>query len=474
MPDVSQERVDTVESAGSREPMDCRDKYLVIGAGPAGLLAARSLVHYGIAYDQIEKDDDVGGIWDIEKDWSPMYESGHFISSKTVSNLPGFAMPTDYPDYPNHRQILAYVKDFAVAYGLYDAIEFRTEVVHVEKDADTWLVALGDGSTRRYRGLFICTGNTWDPSLPKYPGEFSGESLHSVEYRSPDIFDDKRVLVVGAGNSGCDIACDSAPVARSTTISMRRGYHFIPKHIMGTPTDLFADRVRLPAWLERRVFAGLLKVTVGDLTKFGLPKPDHRVMESHPIMNTQILHYLSHGYINYRPDIARFDGHTVHFVDGSAQDFDLMVFATGYKVTYPFLDRSHFEWLGKYPDLFLSAFHREYSNVCVLGLHQTDGGAYEFFALQADIMSRFILDQAQNPTRARKFAQLKATATPDLSHGLNYVKSDRHATYVNKLEFKSYAAKLIKQMGWDESGSESSPRRPTIYSGSSSTTQLAC
>lgn len=443
---------------GSVNVSDRGDKYLVIGAGPAGLLAARSLRHYGIGYDQVDRDSDVGGIWDIERDWSPMYESAHFISSKTISNLPGFPMPDDYPDYPNHRQILTYLKHFASAFGLCERIEFNTTVTNAEKHGDTWLVELDDGSRRRYAGLIVCTGNTWDPSLPQYPGEFAGESMHSVSYRNADIFVGKRVLIVGAGNSGCDIACDAAPVARRTVISMRRGYHFIPKHLMGVPADVFAERVSLPAWMERLTFAGLLKITVGDLTKFGLPKPDHRVLESHPIMNTQLLHHLSHGDAHYRPDINNFDGLTVRFVDGSSEEFDLIVFATGYKVTFPYLDRTHFDWIGKYPDLFLSAFHRKYDNLCVLGLHQTDGGAYEFFAAQADIMSRFILDQRRDPAQARRFSRLKASSYPDLSHGLHYVKSDRHATYVNKAEFKKYTQRLIKQMGWSPIGSETSVR----------------
>ena len=427
---------------------DRSDRYLVIGAGPAGLLAARSLKHAGIPYDQVEKNDDVGGIWEIDNDWSPMYESAHFISSKTVSNLPGFDMPEDYPDYPNHRQVLAYMKQFARAFGLYPQITFNTRVEWAEPNGDCWDVRLSNGQQHRYRGLFICSGNTWDPNLPEYPGEFTGESFHSVRYKSSDVFKGKRVLVVGGGNSGCDIACDAALHADKAFISLRRGYHFIPKHVFGIPADKFAGNVDLPRWIEKPAFELLLRVVVGDLTRFGLPAPDHAVMESHPIMNTQILHHLSHGDIEYRPDIERLAGRTVHFKDGSSEEVDLIVFATGYLVTFPFMDKGHFEWISKYPDLYLSSLHRKYDNVCVLGLHQTDGGAYDFFTLQADMMCNFILDQDQNPERAAKFHALKAKDYPDLTGGVRYVKSARHATYVKKASFKRHCDKIMRRYKW--------------------------
>lgn len=439
--------------------LDRSDRYCVIGAGPAGLLAARSLKHAGIPYEQFDKNDDVGGIWDIKNDWSPMYESAHFISSKTVSNLPGFDMPEDFPDYPNHRQILSYLHSFARAYDLYPKIEFEMPVDRVvpEDDGRRWLVTFGNGETRRYRGLFLCSGNTWDPSIPDYPGKFAGETMHSVRYRVPEEFSGKRVLVVGGGNSGCDIACDAALYADQAFISLRRGYHFIPKYFFGIPTDLFASKVKLPRFIERPMFELLLKMAVGDLTHYGLPKPDHPVMASHPIMNTQLLHYLGHGDLAYCPDIERFEGKRVCFEDGSSEEIDLIVFATGYKVTYPYMDKHLFEWISKYPDLYLSSLHRDFDNICCLGLHQTDGGAYDFFTLQADMMCNFILDQDQRPEEAAKFHELKKNDRPNLSGGIRYVNSARHATYVKKSVFKAYSDKLMRRFKWKAFGTMEPP-----------------
>jgi len=431
------------------------EKFAIIGAGPAGLLAARSLRNAGIDYDQFDKNPDVGGIWDIRNDWSPMYETAHFISSKHVSHLPGYPMPESYPDYPNHRQIFAYLRNFARDSGLLAKIRLNTAVERVERVGDNWEVCLAGGEKQTYTGLFLCSGNTWDPNLPSYPGAFTGEQLHSVAYRSPECFAGKRVLIIGGGNSGCDIACDAAQYAAHATISLRRGYHFIPKYIMGEPADVFASRFDLPGWIERPIFSTVVRLLVGDLRRYGLPKPDHKVMESHPIMNTQLLHHLGHGDLHVKPDVVRFEGPRVHFKDGTSEAVDIVLFATGYRVSYPFMDREHFKWFGKYPDLYLSALHRKYDNVCCLGLHQTDGGAYDFFAFQADMMANFILDRQQNPERAEQFRCLKQRDYPELSGGIRYVKSARHETYVKRSAFKRYCERIFRRFEWRHFSSES-------------------
>jgi cation diffusion facilitator CzcD-associated flavoprotein CzcO len=441
------------------EPIDRSDRFCVIGAGPAGLLAARALSHAGIPYDQLERNPRVGGIWDIENDWTPMYETARFISSKKVSHLPGFPMPDHYPDYPDHRQVLAYLESFAEAYDLGPRIRFQTTVERAEPEREgSWIVTLDDGERRRYRGLFVCSGNTWDPNLPDYPGELGAESFHSVRYRSPEVFRGKRVLVVGGGNSGVDIACDAAREARSARISLRRGYHVVPKHILGQPADVFAGRVSLPYWLERPFFELLLRAVVGDLRSYGLPEPDHPILASHPIVNTEVLDHLRAGRLEARPDVDRFDGDTVRYVDGRADEVDLVVFATGYRVTYPFLDRDLFRWISKYPDLYLSGFHRERDDVCCLGLHQTDGGAFAFFDTIADMMCNFIRDQDERPERAAELRALKRVDRPDLSGGVPYVSSARHATYVKRSEYRRYCARLMKRMGWARYGTSRPPR----------------
>jgi len=265
------------------------DKVCVVGAGPAGLALIRSLRRHKVEFDCFERHADVGGIWDQRNPGSPIYDSAHFISSKTQSHYIDHPMPESYPDYPSHTQIHDYMKSFARKYDLYSHISFNTEVRSTQKLADGWQVSLApcssesSGETRYYRWLVCANGTNWHPNIPTFEGEFDGEIQHSVGFRSLDEFRDKRVLVVGAGNSGCDIACDAAQTSKAAFISLRRGYHFIPKHLFGKPADVFAhEGPKLPMWLTQRVFGVLLKIINGDLTRLGLPKPDHKIFESHP------------------------------------------------------------------------------------------------------------------------------------------------------------------------------------------------
>ncbi len=440
-------------------------KTCIIGAGPAGLAAARALRLKGLDWDLFETHDDVGGIWDIARDQTPMYESAHFISSKTMSGFEGFPMPEDYPDYPSHRQILAYIRDFADLWGLRDNIAFNTTVTDIEKLPDgRWRVTRDDGRSDDYMAVICATGANWHPRMPDLEGHFSGEIRHAFSYRRADEFRGKRVLVVGAGNSGVDIACDAAANARRALISVRRGYHFIPKHIFGIPADVFAHNgPKLPLWLERPIFSVLLRMYVGDLTRLGLPRPDHRLFETHPILNSQILHYLQHGDLHVKPDIERLDGDDVVFRDGTREAVDLILLATGYTEIQPYA-RDYFTYEGGRPELYLQMFSREHANLFAPSFLETNSGAFKLFDTMGLAMANYLHDQrAGAPTAARMAARIEQDR-PDLSGGIRFVASDRHAGYFDSDTWQAYLRKLYRRMGWmlpeREIAAASPPRRP--------------
>ena len=426
----------------------------VVGGGPGGLSLARALKAYGLSFDVFERNSDAGGIWDPENPGSPIYESAHFISSKTQSHYLDFPMPQDYPDYPSNEQILAYLRDFARAYELYDDISFNTEVSEAVFEDDGWTVHLSNsssGETRRYSHLICANGTNWHPSLPQHPGDFGGEIIHSVDYSLKETFKGRRVLVVGAGNSGCDIACDAAQMADAAFISLRRGYHFIPKHIFGIPADEFAHKgPKLPMRLQQAIFGSILRILNGDLTRLGLRKPDHKIFESHPIMNTQLLHYLSHGDIRAKGDITRLDGSEVLFEDGSSETIDLIVYATGYQWRIPYVDPKHFHWKAGRPELYMNLFSRENPRLFGLGFMETDGGAYQLFDNMADLICRHLMDVREDPAKAGEFRRIVQTHEPDLSGGVRHVASDRHASYANSDAYLRETERLRKRMGWPE------------------------
>ncbi len=443
--------MDRLPAPGAPAPtsriIDRSDRYCIIGAGPSGLATARAFAQAGIPYDILERHHDIGGIWDLSNPETPMYESAHFISSRTQSAFDGFPMPDDYPDYPSWRQVLAYIRRFAEQYGLRERVELGTRVDWVTPSGEAWTVRLASGEVRRYRGVICAVGHNWDPLLPSYPGRFDGEAYHSVRYRSPTQLAGRRVLVVGGGNSGCDIACDAATHAARAFISVRRGYHFLPKHIFGQPTDaFFRSGPHLPAWLAQPLLTALLRLLVGDLRRYGLPKPDHRVLESHPIVNSQLLHHLAHGDVQVKPDVQSLDGDRVHFVDGSEEQVDAIIYATGYRATIPCLDPSVLSLEAGALPLFLNIFP-EHRNLFVIGLFETDGGAYPVVSKQAALVASVIRAEQDAPERAAWFHRLRAGPRPDLTGGIRYLASPRHAIYVQYDEYVHYLAKLLRKLG---------------------------
>ena len=427
--------------------LDRRDHWLIVGAGPSGLASARALRTAGVSFDVVERHHDVGGIWDLENGETPMYESAHFISSKTQSGFDDFPMPESYPDYPPRALVLDYIRAFADHFDLRSHIELGIGVRRAVPDGDGWIVELENGQRRRYRGVISAVGHNWDPILPAYPGTFSGEAYHSVRYRSPSEFDGKRVLIVGGGNSACDIACDAATRATRTIISMRRGYHFLPKHVFGKPTDaFFRSGPHLSPMIAQPLLTGLLKVLVGDLRRFGLPAPDHRVLESHPIMNTQILHYLAHGDVAARPDVVRLGGSRVHFADGSSDDVDLIVWATGYHATIPFLADALAPRDGEGPELFGALVVPHVPNLFIVGHFESDGGAYPLVSKQAKLVAMLARSDATSPDATREWIRgLTAGRRPSLSGGVRYVSSPRHSNYAQFETYEAYLRQLIRK-----------------------------
>ncbi len=413
------------------------------------MLAARAFRLAGIPYDQFERHSEVGGIWAIENPGTPMYESAHFISSKYTSAFFGLKMPEAYPDYPDYRQIHAYIRDFAEAFDLRKNVRFGTGVEQAEPigpdAAEGWRVQLSTGETRVYKGIVCANGVTWHPSMPDYPGldRFQGEIRHTVAYRDAAELAGKRVLVIGAGNSGVDIACDAARSAAGAFISLRRGYHFVPKHIFGVPTDVFLlGRLHPPKGVViPEDPSEMLTALVGDLTRFGLPAPDHKVMESHPIMNNQILHYLAHGDLAAKPEVEHFTETGVVFTDGTTAELDLVLCATGYDYRIPYLDPGLFSWTHGRPELYLNVLHRRLRGLSVIGFVEFASAGYQRFDEMAQIAAMDAYIEQSGEGRA-EWRRMKAEDRPDLRGTSHYIDSPRHASYVNVAVYRRVLAEI--------------------------------
>lgn len=345
---------------------DCSEKFLVIGAGPVGLATAKAFKDARIAYDQIDADTDVGGNWK-----HGVYRSAHIISSKHTTEYADYPMPEDYPDFPSREQMLAYLNSYADAFRLREKIEFNTKVVMIAPRSDELYEAeFAGGEKRVYKGVAVCSGHHWQKRFPVYSGEFAGEYYHSKDYKSPEQLAGKRVLVIGGGNSACDVASEAARVGVSCDLSLRRGYWFLPKTLFGRPTSESFLKY-LPVSIQRFFLKAALRVVLGKYEDYGLPKPDHKIFEKHPTLNSELLHYLKHGRIKPRPDIKKFEGKTVHFIDGASAEFDAVVCGTGFRVSFPFLPENVVEIKnGNLAMVYAGCALEKYKNLYILGTTQ--------------------------------------------------------------------------------------------------------
>jgi hypothetical protein len=361
-------------------------------------------------------------------------------------------MPEGTPDYPGHRHLLDYFRGYADTFGLMGRIRFSTRVTSAVPETDgtwnlTWEGPDGAGSGR-FSAVVVASGTLHTPFLPSFTGEFAGEIRHSAQYKDAADLAGKRVLIVGAGNSGCDIAVDAVHHAAAVDISVRRGYYFVPKYVFGRPTDTLNQGKPLPRPLKQFLDKRLLRMFTGDPVRFGFPKPDYRIYESHPVVNSLILHHLGHGDLSVKPDIDALEGSTVHFRDGTSGEYDLLLCATGYVLSYPFLSSGLLGWTGASPQLYLNIFSRQAKNLMVVGMVEASGLGWEGRYRQAQLVAEYLAAQRKNPAAAAAFDAAVSGPSPDVTGGYRYLGLDRMSYYVNKdayrTELEAHVARLTE------------------------------
>jgi cation diffusion facilitator CzcD-associated flavoprotein CzcO len=430
----------------------------VIGAGPSGLTAMKNLREAGFGVDCYERETGVGGAWNWRHDRSPVYASTHLISSKPFTQFPDFPMPDDWPDYPKHTQVLAYLDHYADHFGLRPHIWFGSEVVKVEAaENDRWDVTTrgtggyGNDRIHRYEAVVIANGHNWSPKMPEYEGldGYKGEVIHASAYKDAAQLRNRKVLVIGAGNTGCDIAVEAAQQAAKCWHSSRRGYWYAPKFALGRPADQVNDLMlwlKLPLKLRQFLGQKTMKSTVGDLTRFGLPKPDHKLYETHPIANSQLVYYLGHGDITAVPDVKLFHRHSAELTDGQEIEPDLVVMATGYRPVFEFLDPGLLaaDAKGK-PRLALHAFPKRLPTLAVAGLLQPDSGLFPLVHWQTVAFAKLLkLRDAAPGKAAAVFRRLESEVDRTWTDA-KVKDSSRHWFEISHLTYLKAIEQLIQE-----------------------------
>lgn len=433
----------------------------IIGAGASGITAAQVLHARGISFDSFEAGSSVGGNWRYDNDngMSSAYRSLHINTSRQMMEYAAYPMPDSLPDYPSHWDIANYFDDFVDHFGFRDKIRFRTEVTKVEPlpepDADgrRWEVTVrsrdngrpGEPEVLRYTDVMVANGHHWDPRWPEpaFPGSetFPGTQLHAHYYRTPDLFVGKRVLVLGIGNSATDIAVEASRVAARTVLAMRRGAHVVPKYMFGMPTDRLTDSplARGPLVLQQVAIGALVRLAQGKMTDYGLPEPDHAILHAHPTVSDDLLTRLGHGDIVVRPNIEEFKGSTVSFVDGTTEEIDVVVYCTGYKVSFPFFDERVIAAEDNHIDLYRRVVDPEHDGLFFIGLIQPLGSVMPLAEAQSEWVADLLTGDTTLPSREEMRAQI---TTYDESLRRRYVASKRHTIQVDA---HKYMAELRRE-----------------------------
>jgi thioredoxin reductase len=430
----------------------------IIGAGCSGITTAKRLADFGISYDQFEMSDDVGGNWYFRNPngRSAVYESLHIDTSTTRLQFEDFPAPADYPDFPHHTLIHDYFRAYVDHFGLRARIEFETGVERAARvstgstSGEAWEVTLSTGETRRYTDLVVANGHHWRPRLPDWadPAVFAGELLHSHSYVNP--FEPveirgKTVIVVGMGNSAMDIASElSSPwMARKLYVSARRGVWVLPKYRNGQA----ADKVMAPPDIPRDVALAasrqLIRELVGSMSSYGLPEPDHEPLSAHPSVSADFLTKAGSGDIHMLPAIERLDGRTVHLVDGSSVEADVVICATGYAMEFPFFDDDeadlHPDSDHRYP-LFKRMIKPGVDHLFFLGLAQSSPTIVNLAEQQSKLLARLLTGSYALPPVEE---QLQIMENDEAEHLAQYYASARHTI---QIDFGRYVVDLLAEI----------------------------
>jgi cation diffusion facilitator CzcD-associated flavoprotein CzcO len=418
----------------------------LIGAGSSGIAVAKALHENGVPFDCLEASDRVGGNWVFgnRNGMSAAYRDLHINTSRDRMAYSDFPMPADYPDYPHHTQIAAYFDAYVDHFGFRDRIVFTTRVEKVTRGADgVYTVATDDGATREYDVVLVANGHHWHPRMPEpaFPGAdtFAGEQLHAHAYIESSIFDGKNVVVLGMGNSAMDIAVEASYVAQNTYLAARRGAWIVPKYLFGRPTDQLKNDPRIPFKIRQQVIQRLVKLTVGDPTRYGLPKPDHRFGEAHPTVSGRILDRIQHGRVTPKPNIRALDGGHVEFTDGTRAPVDVVVYCTGYKITFPFFDEDFIAAPDNHIELFRRVFHPRYPDLAFVGLLQPLGATMPLAEAQGQWLADYLRGSYALPAAAALAGHIRADQK---AMHKRYVASKRHTIQV---DFDDYLHDLAKE-----------------------------
>ena len=407
----------------------------IIGAGSSGIAAAKALHERDIPFDCFEASDRIGGNWvfDNNNGMSAAYRDLHINTSRERMAFSDFPMPASCPDFPHHTEIAAYFEAYVERFGFRERIRFETAIARADLRDDTgWQLTDEHGVMRDYDMLLVSNGHHWDARWPEPAFEgsdaFEGLQLHAHDYRDNAFLEGKDVVVLGMGNSAMDLAVESSYVARTTQLAARRGAWIVPKYLFGRPSDTFTPSRHVPVAIGAKAFETLLRIYTGPPERYGLQKPDHPISGSHPTISGRILDCIAHGTITPRPNIERLGSDWVQFTDGTRVHADVVIYCTGYRISFPFFEDGFLAAPGNHIELFLRIFPARHPSLAFVGLLQPIGAIMPLAEAQGQWIAEYLRGAYRLPSPRAMEADIRRERK---RMRRRYVASERHTIQVD-------------------------------------------
>lgn len=420
--------------------MKIAKKVCIIGAGSSGLTAVKALQDAGVDFDCFEARDVVGGLWSFDPDPngpSGAYRGLNSNAPKDLMQYDEFHLAPDLPLFPSHWDFANYFRAYAENFGLIDRITFNTRVSKVTPiSGDRFEVETSDGRQHEYSDIIVANGHHWHPRWPDFPGPFNGTQMHSQSYRDASFAVDRKIVVVGLGNSAMDIATEVSDMARKVYLSARRGVHILPKFPQKTPRrspnrksfNLLSNK------FGRMLVGAMARRTYDTPEQLGLPKPDHAFGDAHPSASGRLPDRIKHGRVTPKPNIAALEGDQVRFVDGSTVEADLIIYCTGYNISFPFFDEGYISAPDNeiYPYLQIALPDRP--GIWFVGLCQPIGSIQPL----AEVQSKWIADLISGKASLPDTDEMKRVIAVNCeAHRKRFVRSARNTIEVDHFKYRT-------------------------------------
>lgn len=377
----------------------------VIGAGACGICAAKVMHEAGFAVTVYETGSRIGGMWCIDNDngMSSAYRTLHINTSRNITRFRDLDFKEGVQPFPDHRDMQAYLQQYAEHFDITPLIRFNHPVVSVEplgqtEDGKRWRVVCENGESANYHTVIAASGHLHVPRhVGQFKNDFTGQYLHSHFYKEPDEFVGKRICVVGVGNSACDIAGDVCVNSKRCVLVARSEVLILPKLIFGRPfTDLSSKLQQswIPYFIRRKLIRLMTWLVHGNMQKLGFKKADKRV---HTTSNGTIVTDIAYRRVEVRQGIEKIEGKLITFVGGTSEEFDVLIAATGYLTDLPFLDPNIVSVENNQMDLYQRIVPPASPGLYLLGFFNTDTALNFIFDKQAQWVREIELGNAVLP-----------------------------------------------------------------------------